>query len=128
MRGAGHRRWPWPVRCAAAPTPLAKEAETFGPTADYWHTCGATVVDASGQPVHIAGIAWAGMEGPGGVPAGLDQRSYRDILETVHAMGYNVIRIPFNSDAIQPGYYPRGIDSRLNPDLAGLEEDVRSHG
>jgi endoglucanase len=60
------------------------------------------------------------MEGPNGVPAGLDQRSYRDVLQTVKAMGYNVVRIPFSSDSIQPGFKPRGIDPGLNPDLVGL--------
>jgi endoglucanase len=60
------------------------------------------------------------MEGPGEVPGGLDQRSYRDIIQSVKSMGYNVIRIPFSSTAIQPGTMAHGIDVRLNPDLAGL--------
>jgi endoglucanase len=106
--------------CAEAPASPSNEGEILGTHVGYWHTCGIRIVDAAGQPVHIAGIAWAGMEGPGGAPAGLDQQSYRVILQTVRAMGYNVVRIPFSSDAIQPGHYPHGIDPRLNPDLVGL--------
>jgi endoglucanase len=106
--------------CAAAPAALPAEGEVFTTPVGYWHTCGTKVVDPSGHPVHIAGVAWAGMEGPNGVPGGLDQKSYREILQVVKAMGYDVVRIPFSSAAIQPGFLPRGIDARLNPDLVGL--------
>ena len=106
--------------CAERQTARPEEVETFSAPFDYWHTCSTQIVDSSGRPVHVAGIAWAGMEGPNGVPAGLDQKSYRVILQTVKAMGYNVVRIPFNTESIQPGFQPRGIDPRLNPDLVGL--------
>lgn len=60
------------------------------------------------------------MELSGGAPQGLDRRSYQSILQQVKALGYNVVRIPFNSESIQPGHQPSGIDYRLNPDLRGL--------
>lgn len=77
-------------------------------------------MDQSGQVVTIHGVAWSGMELSGGVPDGLDKRNYQSILQQVRALGYNTIRIPYSSVAIQPNFVPKGINDRLNPDLAGL--------
>ena len=38
----------------------------------FWHTSGTAILDASDQPVRIAGVTWYGMETSYWVPAGLD--------------------------------------------------------
>ncbi len=107
-------------RCAADPSGLAVPRDAWGKPLDYWHTCGTQIVDRDGRPVHITGIAWYGMELEGGAPQGLNVRSYQSILDTVKALGYNVVRIPFSSASIQPGHVPTNINYTLNPDLRGL--------
>ncbi len=106
--------------CARDPGLPAGEATSLAGHLNYWHTCGTQIVDQNGKAVNVTGVAWAGMEVANGVPGGMDQRSYGAILETTKAMGYNVVRIPFSSAAIQPGFRPTGINPRLNPDLVGL--------
>lgn len=111
---------PRPSPCASDPAGLPPPRSPDGTPLDYWHTCGTEIVDRNGQPILITGIAWSGMELEGAAPQGLDRRSYRSILREVKALGYNVVRIPFSSESVQPGHRPSGIDDRLNPDLRGL--------
>jgi endoglucanase len=114
-----------------APTPLAPPCSIDpagfpaprmpnGAPLSYWHTCGTAIVDRNGKAVQIAGVSWSGMELPGGAPGGLDRRSYREILLQLKGLGYNVVRIPFSSQSLQPNSYPTGINAKLNPDLVGL--------
>jgi len=111
---------PQPNGCVADPSGVPLPRDSFGRPLDYWHTCGTRIVDRTGRSVHIAGIAWYGMELAGGAPEGLTVRNYQSILDTVKALGYNVVRIPFSSESIQPGHVPTDIDYTLNPDLRGL--------
>jgi endoglucanase len=106
--------------CAADPARLPTPRSANGQPLDYWHTCGTQIVDHTGQPIHIAGIAWSGMELPGGAPQGLDRRNYAAVLYDVKMLGYNVVRIPFSSESIRPGHMPSGINYQANPDLRGL--------
>src|SRR5271163_2699031 len=63
----------------------------------YWHTNGNQILDASGNPVRIAGINWYGFETAQAAPGGLDLQDYKAILATIRRNGYNTIRIPFSS-------------------------------
>lgn len=108
-----------PPPCQADPAGLPAPRAANGQRLNYWHTCGTQIADQNGRAVRIAGIAWSGMELPEAAPDGLDRRSYRAILGEIKALGYNTVRIPFSSEAIQPGHYPSKIDPRVNPDLAG---------
>ncbi len=106
--------------CAADPAHLPPARGSGSLPLDYWHTCGSQIVDRNGQPILIRGVAWSGMELPGGAPQGLDRRNYAAVLLDVKALGYNVVRIPFDSVSIQPGYVPSGISFQANPELRGL--------
>ncbi len=106
--------------CAADPAHLRAPTSPSGAPLSYWHTCESQIVDRDGHPVLITGIAWSGLELPGGAPQGLDRRDYGAILQDVKLLGYNVVRIPFDSESIQPGNHPSGINYQANPDLRGL--------
>lgn len=106
--------------CAADPAHLPAPLAAPGKPLDYWHTCGTEIVDRNGHPVLITGIAWSGMELAGDAPQGLDRRDYGAILQDVKLLGYNVVRIPFDSESIQPGRMPSGINDQANPNLRGL--------
>ncbi|MBI2942253.1 MAG: glycoside hydrolase family 5 protein [Chloroflexi bacterium] len=87
---------------------------------NYLHTCGNRIYDARGREVRITGLNWSGMEYSGYAPQGLSHRPWQDILDQVAALGYNTIRLPFSSEAIEPGRQISGIDFAINPDLQGL--------
>lgn len=85
----------------------------------YWQTKGHLIVDASGQPVRIAGVNWFGFETSNFAPHGLWVRNYRDMMDQIKTLGYNTIRLPFSNEMFEPSNTPNGIDFDKNPDLAG---------
>ncbi len=109
-RSAPHHR-----RSAPHHVPLAIPAD--GP---YLHTDGGVLRDAQGQMVRLSGVNWFGLETCAFAPDGLGVRSWWDLLDQVRALGYNVIRLPFSDQVLDPGVYPLYINYDLNPDLRGL--------
>ncbi|MFK4099759.1 cellulase family glycosylhydrolase [Streptomyces sp. NPDC019531] len=105
------------VQAARAETVRAADAG-----AGYWHTNGRQILDASGQPVRIAGINWFGFETGNYVVHGLWSRDYKSMIDQMKSLGYNTIRIPFSDDIFKSGTVPNSIDfsSGKNADLQGL--------
>ncbi|KMS74741.1 endoglucanase [Streptomyces viridochromogenes] len=90
--------------------------------AGYWRTSGRQILDASGQPVRIAGINWFGFETANHVPHGLWSRDYKSMLDQMTSLGYNTLRLPFSDDILKSGTLPDSInfDGGKNADLRGL--------
>jgi endoglucanase len=91
----------------------------------FWHTRGSQIVDASNNPVRIAGINWYGFESAQQAPGGLDTQDYRTILQTIHRSGYNAIRIPLSNQMVETPIVPTAIrytgrDGEINTALKGL--------
>ena len=75
----------------------------------YWHTHGNQILDASANPVRIAGINWYGFETPQAAPGGLELQDYHTILATIRHNGYNTVRIPFSSQMVESPAIPIAI-------------------
>jgi endoglucanase len=91
----------------------------------YWHTSGNQILDSNGKRVRIAGINWYGFETSGEVVHGLYAQDYQVILNTIHAEGYNTIRLPFSNQMVESPIVPANISSAnstgpINTDLKGL--------
>jgi endoglucanase len=84
-----------------------------------FHTCGARILGADGQPVQMTGVSWFGMETGTYAPHGLWTRNWKAMLDQIAALGFNTVRLPFSNDALLPGRMPQNINYDLNPDLAG---------
>ena len=80
---------------------------------------GGHVVDAGGHRVQIKGVNWFGFETPDHAPHGLWARKLDDMLDQMHSLGFNAVRLPFCPATIH-GASVGTIDTTLNPDLAGL--------
>lgn len=91
-----------------------------GPPGGYLHTDGAALKDASGRVVRMTGINWFGLETCTFAPQGLWARNWRDVMQQIRSLGFNTIRLPFSSQALQRGSTPNTIDYIRNPDLRGL--------
>jgi endoglucanase len=107
-----------PLGTAGLQTADAAEAAGAG----YWHTSGRQILDASGQPVRVAGINWFGFETGNNIVHGLWSRDYKSMIDQMKSLGYNTIRIPFSDDIFKPGTAPSSIDfsGGKNADLQGL--------
>ncbi|WMS43959.1 tandem-95 repeat protein [Acuticoccus sp. MNP-M23] len=86
-------------------------------------TAGNKIVDQDGEAVFIKAINWYGMELESfGVPAGVDQRSVADIMQSVADLGFNTLRLPVSTLAVLDPYEVApwfGIDFTKNPELEG---------
>lgn len=132
---------------AAAPARAAQPQHSRLPapcvtqgTAPYLHTCGPAIEDFRGNPVRLMAVNWYGFESNDFVAAGLDRRAYRDIIDTIKALGYNALRLPFSNEMVEKdpvvsaltSTCPQGAPQSAcrsvngagllaaNPDLAGL--------
>jgi endoglucanase len=88
----------------------------------FWHTSGGQILDASNQPVRMAGVNWFGFETANFAPHGLWVRDYRDMLSQMKSLGYNTLRLPFSDQMFDPGSAANSIDfsGGKNADLQGL--------
>jgi endoglucanase len=86
----------------------------------YWHTKGSQIVDANDNPVRISGVNWYGFETTDEIAHGLWAQSYQNILDTIKALGYNVVRIPLSNQMVESNPVPTNYNSFDNPDLVGL--------
>jgi len=96
----------------------------FAQGAGYWHTNGNRIVDSNGQTVRIAGVNWYGFETTDYLAHGLWAQDYKTVLNTIHSLGYNVIRLPFSNQMVEsnpvPGNYTTYADGApANSALAG---------
>ncbi len=98
--------------------PALLEAQGAG----FWHTGGSRILDANDQQVRIAGINWYGFETTRGVAGGLNSQDYKSILGTIHAQGYNTLRIPLSNQVVESPQIPSSISyaNGINSDLGGL--------
>jgi endoglucanase len=87
---------------------------------NYLHTNGGQIVDSQGRAVRLTGLNWFGLETPNYCPHGLWVRSMDSMLDQISGLGYNVIRVPYCTQMLDPGSTPNGIDYNLNPALQGL--------
>lgn len=81
---------------------------------------GGTLVDITGQEVHLAGVNWFGFETQSFVPHGLAVRSYQSMLDQMVQLGFNTIRLPYSNQLFDPSSQPTDINYALNRDLRGL--------
>ncbi len=89
----------------------------------WWHTSGNQIFDAAGNPVRFSGVNWNGFESGNYVVHGLWGglgRTWVSYLDQMDALGFNLIRLPFSGNVLDPGRMPLNIDYGTNPDLAGL--------
>ena len=111
---------------AAATTHVVRTQST-GTGVGYWHTSGATIVDANGTPVRIAGVNWFGFETSTFVPHGLWTRSYTSMLDQIKSLGFNAIRMPYLDAALRPGHDAELDRLQSQPGSAGFER-LADHG
>ncbi len=104
------------------------EADGLPPLVDwYLHASGATLLDSNNNEVRLKGINWAGMESTTRVADGLQARTLDSLLDQIQSLGFNLIRIPFSDESVQPDAMPvtaaanGNVDPiAKNPDLSGL--------
>ena len=92
------------------------------PDDGYLKGIGARLVDSTGRPVRLVGVSWFGFETSTCALHGLSVRNWRDMLDQISGVGFNVLRLPYSNQFLDdPACIPTGVDYRKNPDLKGLK-------
>ena len=92
------------------------------PDDGYLRGVGGKLVDSKGRPVRLVGVSWFGFETGSCALHGLMVRNWRDMLDQIKGVGFNVLRLPFSNQFLDdPTCVPSGIDYIKNPDLKGLQ-------
>ncbi|WP_203981503.1 glycoside hydrolase family 5 protein [Planosporangium flavigriseum] len=82
---------------------------------------GGKIVDANGKEVVLTGVNWFGLETGNYAPHGIWQRNWQQMLDEMVGQGFNTLRLPYSNEALQAKSIPtQGIDTKMNPDLVGL--------
>ena len=85
------------------------------------HTSGRWILDATGKRVKLAGVNWYGAESLDRAPGGLQCQSLDAIASHFVADGFNVVRLPWSTDAwigsASPAVPPIAVAA--NPQLRG---------
>ncbi|PLJ77027.1 glycoside hydrolase family 5 protein [Infirmifilum sp. SLHALR2] len=70
--------------------------------------------------LRLFGVNWFGFETRSYVVHGLWARNWEDMLRQIKSLGFNAVRLPFCTYAVENRTFPTGINYNLNPDLRGL--------
>jgi len=90
-----------PLNPAARRSPAHADACGAEGPAPYLHTCGASIVDATGAPVRLRALNWYGFDSNDFVAGGLHYLSYRTIVDHIKALGFNTLRIPLSNELVE---------------------------
>ena len=121
---AASERAPTPV-----PSPLTPPASASRPVPSpssstlkpgYLRAQGSRLVDAKGDEAILTGVNWFGFETDASAPHGLWARNWGEMLDLVARLGYNVIRLPYANQVLDPNCRPGSLNYSVNPDLQGL--------
>jgi len=82
------------------------------------------------EALNVFGVAWFGFEVGGDyIVHGLWARNWEEMMEHMKRLGFNAIRLPFCTHAVEPWQMVNGevVDESLNPDMEGIPSLVAMH-
>eukprot|EP00928_Gymnodinium_smaydae_P093910 TRINITY_DN7827_c0_g1_i1.p1 TRINITY_DN7827_c0_g1~~TRINITY_DN7827_c0_g1_i1.p1 ORF type:complete len:463 (+),score=86.63 TRINITY_DN7827_c0_g1_i1:38-1390(+) len=84
-------------------------------------TSGRNVVTKAGDKrFRLVGVNWYGASDAHHVVGGLDVQSMERICQSVVALGFNVVRLPFSNEMLRSSVPEHAVDFKQNPTLRGL--------
>lgn len=87
---------------------ISEAAWPYGPLS----TQGRDIVNAKGEPVTWAGVNWPG-SGETMVPEGLEWASVEDIVDQIHSVGFNFVRLTYAIESVDQIYLRNMTDVPL---------------
>ena len=107
--------------------PLDETGDTASPDVTYpllppvpLSTSGRWILDSGGARFKLASANWYGFEELDYVPAGLEIAAIDDIAETIAALGFNSVRLPFSLEMVEQNAVVDPLVVAANPALEGF--------
>ena len=83
------------------------------------HTSGHRILDAKNHRVRLASANWYGFDQKEFVPGGLDHATIEQIIEQIHALGLNSIRLPWANETLEKNPIVPDYAVKANPQFRG---------
>jgi endoglucanase len=83
------------------------------------HTSGHLIVDANGTPVRLTSVNWYGFDEKEYVVGGLDHAPLATIIEEIHEIGVNSVRLPWANETLERDPIVPGYALKANPQFKG---------
>jgi endoglucanase len=83
------------------------------------HTRGYQIADAKGRTVRLTSVNWYGFDQKEFVAGGLDHATLAQIIEQIHALGINSVRLPWANETIEKNPAVPDYAVKANPQFRG---------
>jgi endoglucanase len=83
------------------------------------HTSGYRILDSKNRAVRLTAVNWYGFDQKEFVPGGLDHAPLEKIVEQIHALGVNSVRLPWANETIERNPVVPGYAVKANPRFSG---------
>jgi endoglucanase len=85
------------------------------------HTSGYQVLDANNHAVRLTSVNWYGFDQKEFVPGGLDHAPLAKIIEQLHALGVNSVRLPWANETLEKNPPVADYAVKANPQFRGKQ-------
>ena len=83
------------------------------------HTRGYQILDSKNHVVRLTSVNWYGFDQKEFVPGGLDHASLAQIVEQIHALGVNFVRLPWANETFEKNPVVPDYAVKANPQFRG---------
>ena len=94
-------------------------ASAQSPLSPPLHTSGYRILDSENRAVRLTAVNWYGFDQKEFVPGGLDHAPLEKIVEQIHALGVNSVRLPWANETIERNPVVPGYAVKANPRFSG---------
>src|SRR5580692_830374 len=83
------------------------------------HTSNYQIVDAASHPIRLMSVNWYGFDQKEYVPGGLDHAPLAQIVEQIHQIGVNSVRLPWANETLEHNPIVPDYAIAANPQFRG---------
>ena len=102
--------------CSSSTSSFAAEPSRATPPL---HTSGYQILDAKNRAVRLTSVNWYGFDQKEFVPGGLDHAPLAKIIEQIHALGVNSVRLPWANETLENNPVVPDYAVKANPQFRG---------
>ena len=103
------------VICLNASGTQAQQPEIAPPL----HTEGYRILDSAGRPIRLTSVNWYGFDQKEYVAGGLDHAPLAQIIDEIHQIGVNSVRLPWANETLEHNPVPPAYAIAANPQFKG---------
>ena len=84
------------------------------------HTDAYRILDSANHPIRLTSVNWYGFDEKEYIPGGLDHAPLAQIIDQIHNIGVNSVRIPWANETLEHNPLPPAYAIAANPQFKGM--------